>query len=106
MRVSGEEFLRLSQLRPGRAGAGVVAAGAGVLASAPLYSSVAAPAPMDLHLLEEAHHVADRLHEQGSDVREDVVASLRARVESGSYQVSGEQVAEMMIRRLIADRIR
>jgi anti-sigma28 factor (negative regulator of flagellin synthesis) len=43
---------------------------------------------------------------QQSDVRDQVVASLRERIESGSYFVSGEQIAEMMIRRRIADQVR
>jgi anti-sigma28 factor (negative regulator of flagellin synthesis) len=41
-----------------------------------------------------------------SEVREQVVASLRERIESGSYFVSGEQIAEMIIRRRIADQVR
>jgi anti-sigma28 factor (negative regulator of flagellin synthesis) len=43
---------------------------------------------------------------RASDVREDVVASLRERIEAGTYLVSGEQIAEMMIRRMLADRVR
>jgi anti-sigma28 factor (negative regulator of flagellin synthesis) len=41
-----------------------------------------------------------------SEVREQVVTSLRERIESGSYFVSGEQIAEMIIRRRIADQVR
>jgi anti-sigma28 factor (negative regulator of flagellin synthesis) len=40
------------------------------------------------------------------DVREEIVASLRARIEAGTYFVSGDQIAEMMLRRLLADRVR
>ena len=43
---------------------------------------------------------------RASDVREDVVASLRERIEAGTYSVTGEQIAEMMIRRALADRVR
>ena len=43
---------------------------------------------------------------RSADVREDVVASLRERIEAGTYLVSGEQIAEMMIRRALADRVR
>ena len=43
---------------------------------------------------------------RATDVREDVVASLRERIEAGTYSVSGEQIAEMMIRRMLADRVR
>lgn len=40
------------------------------------------------------------------DVREDIVASLRERIESGTYFVGAETIAEMMIRRTIADKLR
>jgi anti-sigma28 factor (negative regulator of flagellin synthesis) len=40
------------------------------------------------------------------DVREQVVASLREQIESGSYFVSGEQIAQMMVRRALVDRMR
>ena len=43
---------------------------------------------------------------QQSDVRETIVASLRSRIESGEYAVSGEQIAEMMFRRLMSDNLR
>jgi len=42
---------------------------------------------------------------QQPEVREEIIAGLRARIESGTYQVSGEQIGEMMIRRLLADRV-
>jgi len=37
------------------------------------------------------------------DVREDLVSSLKARVSSGTYSVSGADVADMMMRRMAAD---
>ncbi|MBB6048322.1 flagellar biosynthesis anti-sigma factor FlgM [Armatimonas rosea] len=40
------------------------------------------------------------------DTRDQIVASLKERIESGSYQVTGEQIAEMMVRRALADRMR
>lgn len=40
------------------------------------------------------------------DIREQIVASLKERIESGTYHVSGEQIAEMMVRRALADRMR
>ena len=39
------------------------------------------------------------------DIREDIVASLRERIQSGTYHVTGEQIGEMMLRRMIADRV-
>jgi anti-sigma28 factor (negative regulator of flagellin synthesis) len=38
--------------------------------------------------------------------REDFVSDLKARIESGDYNPTGEDIADAMIRRAIADRIR
>lgn len=38
--------------------------------------------------------------------REDMIASLKSRVESGEYNPSGSDIADAMIRRTVADRIR
>jgi negative regulator of flagellin synthesis FlgM len=43
---------------------------------------------------------------QVPDTRDQIVASLKERIESGTYHVSGEQIAEMMVRRALADRMR
>lgn len=40
------------------------------------------------------------------DVREDIVMKLKEKIEKGEYEVSGDQIADMMIRRMKADRIR
>ena len=37
------------------------------------------------------------------DVREDRVQSLKAQIESGTYHVSGEDIADLIIRRALAD---
>lgn len=37
--------------------------------------------------------------------REDRIAELKARIESGEYKPSAEEIADAMIRRAIADRI-
>ena len=38
--------------------------------------------------------------------REDRIAELKAKVEAGEYGVSGEEIADSMIRRSIADHVR
>lgn len=38
--------------------------------------------------------------------REEMIASLKARIEAGEYNPSGDDIADTMIRRAIADRIR
>ena len=37
------------------------------------------------------------------DTREDRVQALKAQIESGTYNVSGEAIADLMIRRVLAD---
>jgi anti-sigma28 factor (negative regulator of flagellin synthesis) len=102
MKLSGEEFLRVSQIGPERVGPRNIPA-MGVITTARLR-----PAGSDNVVSSDyadAHRVAQNI-DQESDIREDIVASLRERVEAGTYLVSGEQVAEMMIRRMMADRVR
>jgi negative regulator of flagellin synthesis FlgM len=38
--------------------------------------------------------------------REEMIADLRARIQAGTYNPSGDDIADAMIRRSIADRIR
>jgi anti-sigma28 factor (negative regulator of flagellin synthesis) len=38
--------------------------------------------------------------------REEVIADLKARIEAGTYNPSGDDIADTMIRRSIADRVR
>jgi flagellar biosynthesis anti-sigma factor FlgM len=54
---------------------------------------------------EEVQSVKDKLAEL-PEVREDIVAALKARVDSGTYNVSSEEIADLMVRRAYADRIR
>ena len=107
MRVSGEQVLRVSQLGPD----GIISV-MGNVTTAPARRGGELNAASEFHLgevttvdLSEARQVAEIVDKE-PEVREDVVASLRARIESGGYQVSGEQIAEMMVRRFLADRVR
>ena len=55
----------------------------------------------DKALIEEiTHKVADMPD------RDDLVAELKARVEAGEYNPSGEEIADAMVRRAIADQVR
>jgi len=47
-----------------------------------------------------------QLGQEVPDVREGVVSSLRERIEAGTYFVGAETIAEMMLRRTLADRLR
>ncbi|MBS4026236.1 MAG: flagellar biosynthesis anti-sigma factor FlgM [Clostridia bacterium] len=58
-------------------------------------------------LSEEArlHQVAMKALKNMPDVREDRVAELKKAIESGSYQVSGKEIAEKMLERSAIDRL-
>ncbi len=40
------------------------------------------------------------------EVREDLVAEIKAQIEAGTYNVSSDDIADLMLRRAYADRIR
>ena len=95
MRVSGEEYLRISQLK---------AAVKPVFGTA-LMRDLLSDERESSVVAREARRVAETV-ESSPEVRDDIVASLRERIEAGTYQVSGEAIAEMLIRRTLADRLR
>lgn len=106
MRVSGEEYLRVSQLRPTYH---IVEAPAiGSIGTAPALGGASAAPAARVEIsaqTREIYRVAE-IVAQKLEMREDVIASLRVRIESGTYIVSGEQIGEMMVRRMLADRVR
>lgn len=51
-----------------------------------------------------AAQVTQNVLEMGD--REDLIADLKARIEAGTYNPTGDEIADTMIRRSIADRIR
>ena len=56
--------------------------------------------------LEQGIAIAQEALESVPDVRSEVVEELKKRISSGEYNVSGEEIAEMMLRRLRADKVR
>jgi negative regulator of flagellin synthesis FlgM len=56
--------------------------------------------------LERGMEIAEEALKHVPDVRESVVEELKERVKKGEYKIKGEEVADMMMRRLSADRIR
>lgn len=102
MRVSGEEYLRVSQFRQVNRMADTPAIGS--IATAPARSASAAQVEFSPEAME-IKRVAGLVAEE-ADIREDIVASLRERIDSGTYQVTGQQIGEMMLRRFLADRVR
>lgn len=105
MRVSGEECLRISQIRP--LDRVLSSASMGAFATASANGGAVANAYRSVPLADrEGLDVALSALALQAEVREQVVSSLRERIESGAYFVSGEQIAEMIIRRRIADQVR
>ena len=47
---------------------------------------------------------ARKAYDELPDVRVDRVQALKAQIEAGQYHVSGEDIADLMIRRALADR--
>lgn len=39
------------------------------------------------------------------DTREDLIQSIKTRIDNGTYKVSGSEIADLMVRRAYADRI-
>ncbi len=54
----------------------------------------------DAELIEETVAKVNRMPD-----REDMIAELKAKIQAGNYNPSGEDIADAMIRRSIADRI-
>lgn len=59
------------------------------------------PRPEDAALVKE---VVQQVHDM--PVREDRVAELKAKIESGAYNPTGDEIADAMIRRATADRLK
>ena len=102
MQLSHDEFVRVSQLSPTRTTVGGIALGN--LATAPARRTEGYNLA-SFNASEEARLIAENLETQ-LDERDEIVASLRSRIETGAYQVTGEQIADMMVRRFLADRVR
>ncbi len=104
MRISGEEYLRASQsvVSVRRA----TGAFRNNVATAPAPAApTAAAALVDFSAEAKDVQRVVSIVKGEPDVREEVVASLRERVENGTYNVSGVQIGEMMVRRMLADRV-
>ena len=60
----------------------------------------------DLSLLEKGMAIAEAALKKMPDTRDDVVESVRERIRKGDYDVTGGEIAEMMLRRRKADKLR
>ena len=102
MKISGEEAFRSYSLAKTNRGLSAVAEaetsnnGVGVSAVVSTDKLNISSQARDIQLVKNS--IA-----QLPDVREDRVAALKAQYESGTYQVSGEDIADLIIRRALAD---
>jgi flagellar biosynthesis anti-sigma factor FlgM len=63
--------------------------------------AVAQLTPLERGILQ-----AEKVLEDIPDIRMELVEPLKKAIEEGTYKVSGQEIADMMIRRRAADRIR
>ena len=63
------------------------------------------------HIMESST-TPDVIHQVASivnatpDIREEVIAAIKARTTSGTYRVSSEEIADLIVRRALADNVR
>jgi anti-sigma28 factor (negative regulator of flagellin synthesis) len=103
-----QETMKISEFESGKAGTDAQAAAKGKILPeefrASLHREKRQGRPKTSR--EEAIEVAMKALEEVPDVREDLVADIKARLERGEYRVDPAEVGEMMLRRMRADRIR
>ena len=100
--------MKISRLESGKASANVGAEEARILPRQRPKGAVSAQGRTEKRLsrLEKGMLAAEAALQDVPEVREDLVRELRERLQRGEYNVSGEEIAEMMLRRLAADRMR
>jgi len=103
MKISIEEVSRILQTQGVARKSGSGANGNGKTASV---NSIAPAASVEVSAAANEIQRVKKLVDQTPDIREDIVQSIKARIESGTYKVSSEDVADLMLRRAQADRIR
>ena len=102
MKISNEELSRLLAYAPQeRSGS---RAGVGSSVQAENVSSVS-HAAAEINLSSNARDIqlAKKAIADVPDVREDRVRALKAQIENGTYHVSGNDIADLILRRTLAD---
>jgi flagellar biosynthesis anti-sigma factor FlgM len=100
--------MKISDTESGRAAANSGAAEARILPENRPRGLVSGKsrAGKDLSPLERGMAIAEAALTEVPDMRDDVVNELREKIRKGEYKVSGAEIADMMLRRLAADKIR
>ena len=102
MKISNEEVSRLLATTPQTRAAARANAASSVQADSDL-SLASLAAHVKISTDARDINLAKRAVEQVPDVRADRVAALKAQVENGTYKVSSEDIADLIIRRTLAD---
>lgn len=102
MKISTEEVNRLLAFMPAQRGSvrQRIATGSTLQNEAPQNGPAATvEISSDSQVIQQVKRVVNQM----PDVREARVRELKAQVESGTYHVSGEDIADLIIRRALAD---
>jgi negative regulator of flagellin synthesis FlgM len=102
MKISIEEVNRLLAFTPPVKAGGSATA---VTPSSTAYDASDGRAAASVEVSSTAQEVQQvkKLVNQLPDVRTDRVQALKTQIENGTYQVSGEDIADLIIRRTLAD---
>lgn len=100
--------MKISGVESGKASVNTGAAEAKILPSDRPKGLVSArtDTARQLSPLEQGMAVAEAALGNTPDIREDYVKELKERIQKGEYNVTGEEIADMMLRRRAADKIR
>ncbi|MCL5105493.1 MAG: flagellar biosynthesis anti-sigma factor FlgM [Armatimonadetes bacterium] len=100
--------MKISRIESGKASMRVGAAESKILPEGRPRGSISSRTEGARHLspLEKGMAVAEEAMARIPETREDIVNDLKERIRNGEYKIDGKEVADMMLRRLEADRIR
>jgi negative regulator of flagellin synthesis FlgM len=104
MRIQGDESVRAASITPASAVSGQQ--GSASHASTDSTESGSPAATVDFSSQAQQIQNAKAAVDAVPDVREDLVASLKQRVDSGTYHVNASDIADMMLRRTTADQVK
>lgn len=100
--------MKISQIESGKASATGTASNARILPEDRPRGFVSSKVSSKKNLspLEQGMAVAEAALSDVPDIREDIVNDLKERISKGEYKIDGKEVADMMLRRLKADKTR
>jgi len=102
VKISMQELDRVLQAR---AGIGVSPSKGSGVRSTEAPRSQGAAASVEISAQAQEVRRVTQMVDQVPDVREALVESLRAKMQKGEYEVPSDDIADLMVRRLVADSI-